>query len=143
MNEFVKKTALSACTLFTLFTALWCLAGLVFAGPIHEIVVILSIMIAAIMITLLRVVWFTDKVFRNLAYPARIFGFGVTALLALCGCAAIGSWFPMDNIGAWVTFLAIFLVILAGFCIGYQIYFKRTSGSFDAALRDYHKRMGR
>lgn len=41
---------------------------------------------------------------------------------------------PLDNIGAWVSFVAIYLVTLAAITAGYTIYYRRTAGSFDAAL---------
>ena len=49
----------------------------------------------------------------------------------------------MDNPWAWGSFAAIFLITLGAFCLGYQIYFRKTVGNFDAALRQYHQKMGR
>lgn len=82
----------------------------------------------------LQAFWFTEAVIGRLSYPARIAGFGLTGLPALVLCAALGGWFPLDNIGAWVSFVAIYLVTLAAITAGYTIYYRRTAGSFDAAL---------
>ena len=68
-----------------------------------------------------------------------IAGFGLTGLPALVLCAALGGWFPLDNIGAWVSFVAIYLVTLAAITAGYTIYYRRTAGSFDAALARYRE----
>ena len=43
----------------------------------------------------------------------------------------------MDNAGAWVTFVAIYLITLAAITAGYTVYYRRTVGSFDAALARY------
>lgn len=143
MKGFAKRIALSACTMFTLFMTVGTLAALWFAGPSYGLTITLSLLVASVAFALLRGLWFTDRFIHTLSYPARIFGFGVTAFAALAICAWVGAWFPVDNMGAWITFTVIFLVTLGAFCLGYQIYFKRTVGSFDAALRSYHERMGR
>lgn len=143
MSGFAKKTAVSACVMFTAFIAVGSLVAMAFAGPQPGLVMTWTLLLAAVAFAVLQSVWFTDRFIRNLAYPARIFGFGVTAFAVLALCAWLGGWFPMDEPWAWITFAVIYLAILAACCIGYQVYFKRTSGSFDAALRDYHERMGR
>ncbi len=143
MSEFAKRIVISTCVMFTLFMAFGTVTAIAFAGLQHGLVMTLSLLLAAALFALLRALWFTDKAIRRLAYPTRILGFGLTGFVALVLCAWIGAWFPMDNPGAWITFAVIFLVTLGAFCLGYQIHFKRTVGSFDAALRDYHQRMGR
>ncbi len=143
MKEYVKRIALSACVMFTIFMAFWCLAALLFSGPEYGLIVTLSVLAASVAFAILRGIWFTDKVIRKLAYTLRIFGFGITSFFLLSLCAWIGSWFPLDDPWAWLTFASIFLAFLVIFCFAYQIHFKRTVGNFDAALQQYHERMGR
>lgn len=143
MKELLKKSLTKACVMFTIFMLIGSLIAIAFTGPQQGLIMTLTLMLAAIAFAFLQSLWFTDKLIKHLTYPLRIFGFGVTAFAVLLGCAWLGSWFPMDNPGAWITFTAIYLVILVLCCIGYQIYFKRTVGSFDEALRHYHEKMGR
>lgn len=143
MKDFAKKIVASTCAMFTIFMTVGTIAALAFTGPQYGLVMTLTLLLASAAFALLRGVWFTDKVVRHMTYPVRILGFGVTAFFALAACAWAGSWFPADNRWAWLTFTIIYLVILAAFCGAYQIYFRKTSGSFDAALRQYHERMGR
>ncbi len=143
MNGFVKKIALSACVMFTICMVAGCVAAMAFVGPQYGLVMTLTLLAASVALSALRGLWFTDGIIRRLAYPARILGFGLTAFAALCLCAWLGGWFPMDNVWAWASFAAIFLAILGVICVAYQVYFKATVGSFDAALRKYHERMGR
>lgn len=103
----------------------------------------LTLLLASGLFAVLRGLWFTDRVIRKLTYPLRILGFGITGFVALAACALLGGWFPMDNPWAWGSFAAIFLITLGAFCLGYQIYFRKTVGNFDAALRQYHQKMGR
>lgn len=143
MKGLAKQLLVSACIMFTGFMAVGCLIGIAFAGPQTGLIMTLTFLAAAIAFAALQSLWFTDKLIRHLAYPLRILGFGITAFIVLIGCAAAGSWFPLKEPGAWLSFTVIYLVILVACCIGYQIHFKRTVGSFDAALRRYHERMGR
>ena len=123
MRNIVKSAFVRACITFTVAMALWCTAGLIFAGPVEGIVITLSLLAAALALCALQAFWFTEAVIGRLSYPARIAGFGLTGLPALVLCAALGGWFPLDNIGAWVSFVAIYLVTLAAITAGYTIYY--------------------
>lgn len=139
MSNLIKRALVRACVVFTAAMALWCAAGLIFAGPIEGIVITLSLLAAALLLTLLQVIWFTEAVIGRLSYPGRIAGFGLTGLPALVLCAALGGWFPLDNIGAWVSFVIIYLVTLAAITTGYTLHYRRTASSFDAALARYRE----
>lgn len=139
MRNIVKRALVRACAIFTAAMALWCVAGLIFAGPVEGIVITLSMLAAALLLTALQVFWFTEAALKRLGYPARIAGFGLTALPVLILCAALGGWFPLDNVGAWVSFVVIYLVTLAAITTGYTLYYRRTAGSFDAALARYRE----
>ncbi len=143
MSGFAKRIVLGACVMFTLFMTVGTVTAIAFIGPQYGLVMTLSLLLAAVAFALLQALWFTDRIIHQLAYPVRIMGFGVTGFAVLVLCAWVGAWFPFSDVGAWATFAAIFLVTLGVFCLGYQIHFKRTVGSFDAALRAYHERMRR
>ena len=51
----------------------------------------------------------------------------------------MGSWFPLDNAGAWASFVVIYMVATALLTIGYALYYRRTVGSLDAALARYRE----
>ena len=133
MRSIVKSAFVRACVTFTVAMALWCAAGLVFAGPVEGIVITLSLLAAALALCALQAFWFTEAVIGRLSYPARIAGFGLTGLPVLVLCAALGGWFPLDN------FAAIYLVALAAITAGYTLHYRRTAGSFDAALARYRE----
>ena len=40
---------------------------------------------------------------------------------------------------AWIAFVVIYLFILVGMTAGYTIYFKKTAGSYDDALKRYRQ----
>ena len=109
MRNIIKSAFVRACVIFTVAMALWCAAGLIFAGPVEGIVITLSLLAAALALCALQAFWFTEAALTRPSYPARIAGFGLTGLPVLVLCAALGGWFPLDNIGAWVSFVAIYL----------------------------------
>ena len=143
MSQFAKQIVVSTCVIFTLFMAVGSVAVIIATGPQYGLVMTLTLLLASGLFAGLRGLWFTDRVIRKMAYPLRILGFGITGFVALAACALLGGWFPMDSPWAWGSFAAIFLITLGAFCLGYQIYFRKTVGNFDAALRQYHQKMGR
>ena len=143
MNDFTKGILTSACRLFTVYMTIGALIAIAFTGPAYGLILTLTLLLASFALAFLRALFFTDRLITHLSYPLRILGFGLVAFLLLIACVALGQWFPMDNPWAWSTFALIYLAILGACCVGYQIYFRRTSGSFDAALKNYHQRMGR
>ena len=48
MRNIVKSAFVRACITFTVAMALWCTAGLIFAGPVEGIVITLSLLAAAL-----------------------------------------------------------------------------------------------
>ena len=62
MRNIVKSAFVRACVTFTVAMALWCAAGLVFAGPVEGIVITLSLLAAALALCALQAFWFTEVV---------------------------------------------------------------------------------
>lgn len=143
MKDLIKRTAIRICIFFTVAMALWCIAGLIFAGPVEGIVTTLSLLAAFVLLCSLQTFWFTEIVLRRPSYPVRIAGFALTALPALALCAAFGHWVPLDDPGAWISFVVVYLVVTAAFTAGYTLYFRRIAGSYDDAMARYRERRGK
>ena len=139
MKKIVVQAASGACIMFTIVMLWFTGMGYLFAGPSYGLNLTLSVFGAAAGMAVLQALWFSEAVFKKLAYPARIAGFGACGLPALALCAWAGSWFPLDNPGAWAAFAIMYLFILAGITAGYTVYFKKTAGSYDEALERYRK----
>ena len=139
MKKILAQAAIAACIMFTIVMAWFTAMGYLFAGPSYGLNLTASIFGAALGMAALQALWFTSAVFKKLAYPARIAGFGACLLPVLALCAWGGQWFPADNPGAWIAFAVIYLFILAGMTAGYTVYFRKTAGSYDAALERYRK----
>ena len=142
MRSQAQRAAVTFCVLFTATMGIWSLAGLAFAGPEPGICYSLTILLACALLAALQSLWFSGAPIRRLAYPARVLGFGATALPALILCAWLGAWFPMDDAGPWVSFCVIYLVALAGASAGYALHYRRVAGGYDAALARYREERG-
>lgn len=143
MKKIIAQAASAACIMFTIVMLWFTGMGYLFAGPSYGLNLTASVFGAAFGMAALQALWFTGAVFKKLAYPARIAGFGVCLLPVLALCACGGRWFPVDIPGAWVSFAVIYLVILTGMTAGYTVYFKKTAGGYDEALaryREQHRR---
>lgn len=143
MKKIVVQAASATCIMFTIVMLWFTGMGYLFAGPSYGLNLTASVFGAAFGMAALQALWFTGAVFKKLAYPARIAGFGVCLLPVLALCAWGGRWFPVDIPWAWVSFAAIYLFILAGMTAGYTVYFKKTAGGYDEALaryREQHRR---
>lgn len=137
MKKIAAHTATLACIMFTVMMAWFLGMGYLFAGPSYGLNLTASLYGAAIGMAVLQALWFTEAVFKKLAYPARIAGFGACLLPVLGLCAWLGPWIPADMPEAWITFIVIYLFILAGMTAGYTLHYKKTAGSFDEALARY------
>lgn len=150
MKKIVTTTALTTCTFFTLAMAISLALGYVFAGagigpydePRAALNLCLSLLLASLGMASLQTLWFepASPLFKRLPYPARIGGFGLTALPVLVGCAFVGQWLPLTHPGAWIGFVVTFLVIMVAMTAGYTWYYARKAGSYDRAFRLYRER---
>lgn len=137
MNSLVKKTLVGGCVIFTCAMAIWTLAGFIFAGAEWGLVVTATLLISCIALAILQTFWFTNRIIKKMPYPARVLGFGVTAFVVLASCAYVGNWMPNDNVGAWISFTVIYLVILGIMTAAFTAYYRKTARDLDEALSRY------
>ena len=85
-------------------------------------------------ITLLQYVFFSGQVLKKPSYWLRLFIF-LGLVLGVCGIFAWAfHWFPLDNPGAWISFLVIFFTAFVVLCLGFEIYFRVLGKKYDEAL---------
>lgn len=137
MRDMVKNALVHACVYFTIAMALWLIVGFVLAGPVEGIIVSTSILAACLLMAFLQSLWFTDRVMKRPGYPARILGFGVCGIVALGACAWFGDWMPRDVPEAWITFAAIYLLLLALFTILFSFIYRNEVAKYSDALNRF------
>lgn len=131
-----------ACYVFyTAFTAATIVsAGFAFALGYIDLTVVGYFVSIALMclFPFLQLLWFTPAIIRRASYTARVAGFGLTYLPILVAAALIGRWFE-PTWGSWVIFIGIYLAILLCMTLGFHLYYKRTCGTYQAALERYRE----
>ena len=142
MKAFLKQFALGTCVIFTIFMTLSLPMAYYYAGlsgaDTQGLTITLTLLIACIGFSFLPGFWFSGLIIKKLAHPLRLTGFAITGAGTLLACGWFGNWFPPE-IEAVVSFFTTFLAIFAIATIGYGIYFKKTAGSYDAALARYRE----
>ena len=107
--------------------------GVVECAVLYQLLALCGIM------TLLQYVFFSGQVLKKPSYYVRVALFCVPAFL-VCGAFAWAfGWFPVESLGAWGLFVAIFFVIFAVFCVGFEIYFRIMGKKYDDALEKSHR----
>lgn len=139
----IAKILSSASTMFLVCALMWCAISLMFdiAEYLEIARLLLSFFLAGLLIAICQFVWFTDKFIKKMSYIARTVVFGLCIYVALVICVFVGGWFPISNMVSWIAFTIGFLIMLIGITLGYHIYYKRTAGSYEEALKAYHDKL--
>lgn len=83
---------------------------------------------------LLQYLCFDPARLKNRSYAVRAVIFLPSLLAALVGFAVIFRWFPLNELTAWVIFIAIFAAIFLGLLAGFEIMFRVTGRRYTALL---------
>lgn len=102
---------------------------------------ILSIIIAGIMGGILQGFWFRydTKTTASLNYITRILGFGLSYFAVLVGCAWYGTCLPVSQVGPWIAFTVLYLLILVINALAINSKFKKQGGTYMQQLEEYRK----
>lgn len=106
------------------------------AAPLPMLFSLLMVCLAA---GTMQVVVFSDLLIKKLAYGWRMALFFVVFGAILTAFAVGFGWFPADNMGAWVSFAVIFVLIFAGIAGGIEIYYRASGRKWDDRL-DWYRR---
>ncbi len=87
----------------------------------------------------MQVVAFSDLLFKKLAYAWRMVVFAIPFFAVLTAFAVGFDWFPTENVGAWMTFVAIFIVIFLFITLGIELYYRLSGRKYDDRLDWYRK----
>ncbi len=131
--------ALVASGMFTVWMAVFLIAAYIFMGSNDGLNIAASLLVASILVAALQAFWFYGSFIKAMRYAFRMLGFAATLLPVLFACGWLGGWFPRQIEIIW-SFLIVFFVLFALVSAGYGIYFKKTAGSYEKALRNYREK---
>ena len=101
--------------------------------------VLFSLLLVSVAASAMQVVAFSNLVIKKLAYGWRLVVFAVPFGAVLTAFAVGFGWFPTDQVGAWVLFGVIFVVIFVAITAGIEIYFRLSGRKYDDRLDWYRK----
>jgi len=83
------------------------------AGAGVSIATSLQFLLAVTLVTILRAVFMTDMLIKNMPVPARITAMFVSVFAAIIGFVLLFGWFPANDPIAWIMFIVCFAVSCA------------------------------
>lgn len=98
-----------------------------------------SLLVVGLAAGVMQVVAFSNVLFKKLAYGWRMALFFVVFGAILIAFAVGFGWFPADSAWAWVSFIAIFILIFASIAGGIEIYYRASGRKWDDRL-DWYRR---
>lgn len=98
-----------------------------------------SLLVVSVAAGAMQLMAFSDLLFKKLAYGWRLVVFAVPFGAVLTAFAVGFGWFPTDQLGAWVLFGVIFVVIFVAITAGIELYFRLSGRKYDDRLDWYRK----
>lgn len=132
--SFAAELKTWVCLCFTASLIIYMIADMAWGGETIRYSLIWQLLGLCTAITVLQFVFFSGKVLKKPSYAVRMALFGGAILLVCCGFAWGFRWFPLEEAGAWISFLAIFLVAFVAISLGFEIYFRIMGKRYDALL---------
>ena len=104
-----------------------------------ELSMLFSLLLVCIAAGTMQVLAFSGLLFKKLAYGWRMMVFVVPFFAVLTAFAVRFGWFPTESAEAWVTFIAIFIVIFLFVTAGIELYYRLSGRKYDDQL-DWYRR---
>ena len=99
--------------------------------------ILLTLIAAGVLSGIYQQVWFNyQPLITKLSYLQRFLGFNVCLFPTLVAMALIGGWVP-NMAQAWMSFTALYLVILLITTLAFNAIFKKEEQKYKAAFEKY------
>ncbi len=128
---------------YTAAVLIYAVVSLLLGEKNVSITVLFELLALCLAGSLLQYVAFTDAVIKKMRYSLRMVVFTLPFLALMTLCAVIFDWFPKGEPFAWVTFFVIFVLALAGFTAGFEIYYRASGRRYDGLLGEYRAKRER
>ncbi len=108
-------------------------------GDRQNNIILLTLIAAGALSGIYQQVWFNyQPLITKLSYLQRFLGFNVCLFPTLVAMALIGGWVP-NMAQAWMSFTALYLVILLVTTLVFNAIFKKEEQKYKAAFEKYQK----
>ena len=106
-------------------------------GDRQNNIILLTLIAAGVLSGIYQQVWFNyQPLITKLSYLQRFLGFNVCLFPTLVAMALIGGWVP-NMAQAWMSFTALYLVILLITTLVFNAIFKKEERKYKAAFEKY------
>lgn len=85
----------------------------------------------------IQYVCFTENVIRRMRYSLRLALFAALFLPVMVLMAVFMRWFPLENPGAWLLFIGLFVAVFVVMTLGFEVYFRIVGRRYDGLLGQY------
>lgn len=138
-RKVLKDLLVNFCIGFTLLILFSCIFGLIFADEAAKpgIIMCLSIGVAMLICAVLQLIFFTPILIKHMGYVWRLSFFGICLYVILALYGAAFSWFPADNLGAWIAFTVTYLIVLAFMSVIFTFINKRNIKTLNKKLTEF------
>lgn len=132
--RFVGELKTWGCLSFTGAVCIYSAIDFLMGGKSMAYSLIWQLLAMCGVITLLQYVFFSGQVVKKTNYGLRLGIFCPLVFLVVAGFAWLFRWFPMEQPGAWVSFVVIFLAAFMVLCLGFELYFRAMGARYDEHL---------
>jgi len=137
--EAVHEWKTAAAMMFSASIVLYIVITLFLGESLVPVAAIISLLIVSGIGTFLQFLAFTGRIIKKMRYSARIVVFAVPFLVVLLISAFLFNWVPVGEALPWLVFIGIYLVVLIGGTIAYEIYYHAMGKKYDGLLGQYRK----
>ena len=133
ISQIPKYTAYS----FSMSIVVFMAVGLFVKIESISISMLIQLLIVCIIAAILQMIAFSDICINKLEYTKRLAIFMFTFLIVITAFAVKFGWFPIENIGAWILFIGIFVMCFIISTILFEIHFRKTGDKYTGILNEY------
>lgn len=128
---------------YSVAVLIYAVVTLLFGEKSVSVTVLFELLALCLAGSLLQYVAFTDAVIKKMRYSLRMVVFSLPFLALMTLCAVVFDWFPKSEPFAWATFFITFVLVLAVFTAGFEIYYRASGRRYDGLLGEYRAKKER
>ncbi|MGN0551726.1 MAG: hypothetical protein ACI4I4_07825 [Acutalibacteraceae bacterium] len=138
--EYVVKLKTTVCLCFTASVIVFSVIAVFYGGGAISVATVFQLLGISVAASVIQFVAFSEVIIKRMHYALRMCIFLLPFSAVITAFAVIFNWFPIENLGSWITFYVIFILIFIATTIGFEIYFRITGKKYDGLLGEYKRK---
>lgn len=104
---------------------------------------LLQFFLSSVVISALRQIFFTEKIFKNMMALWRSIGMLLSVIVFISGFIAFFGWFPVDSKEGWLGFIVSFLICFLASTGVMVLKTRSQSRKYEKLLEEYQNQNGK